>query len=415
MLRFIALILLIVSSCTPTAKQSAGSFSAISVQTPNLSDLSPELQAKLTGLRLGISATDCPTFTAISEQAKFGTLSVKKQLKRDCNYSASLELGYYDSAQPALTEVYYSNLESGSGNPQTQIAKDDLKSKDKPQVLVKLHRTDLGERLGFPEKLSLGSGTIPSGGPVSGYDYRSFLQTVDISSSSTYPNSKNSLTHVDVMSHLQGRTQFFTGVGTETHENNHFINSYIRKTYRTSGTGIIGIYMLGGKGAWTNESKILQSDTARYLPDKAVSLTNSKYQTYVVKAAANKDTDTLFDEWNAYINGAKAELDILTAGGNLSEFSGDGVMEFVYFNCGYLQALKAEDAQYLDSNDQFKAMLAFQFEESMKVVQQQLTYSIYTSTPKVYDDFRNNPDNSPCRDLLKTYYGSDWTSRVMSF
>lgn len=141
---------------------------------------------------------------------------------------------------------------------------------------------------------------------------------------------------------------------TTAHECTHGINSQIRNmagasydiemkmgspspVYKTNNGGEQknGCYLLGGRGIILTEPPIRKREVAAAIP---ASLRGDRFSTYITGQRAWDDQPLyIFDEWSAYINGAKCGIDMAKRGETIEHTDlMRGPIEFACYSLGLM-------------------------------------------------------------------------------
>jgi hypothetical protein len=171
-----------------------------------------------------------------------------------------------------------------------------------------------------------------------------------------------------------------------------------------------------------------------FLPDGAKKLAASRYETYLVNAdRATYSVLYLFDEWNAYIAGARIAIENYMAGfyddvtkprrtadgtsriTHIGEL--DGMIDFLYFASAGVLALAEREPESLRGNEQLKAVYAVFAEETLRWWVQGRVIELFQGFhgADLLEHFRTSPENERVRTYLKGWLGPEWTSRVFGF
>lgn len=203
---------------------------------------------------------------------------------------------------------------------------------------------------------------------------------------------------------------------TMAHETSHGIHAYLRNRNQSGGKRVNAFYVLNDQAALVEEPPIRKSAVARYVPSN---LRGSRYDLYVVGQSAWDDTPLyLWDEWNAYVLGAEAGVDLVERG----LWSGwtDAVMgplEFVVYAVATAMAVKDQAPSYFSSNQQFREFLAYNIERSMQVynIGSQMTEFRWDRQDDYFEKFKTSAEATSMRQFLTITFGADWTNEVFGF
>jgi hypothetical protein len=128
-----------------------------------------------------------------------------------------------------------------------------------------------------------------------------------------------------------------------------------------------GFYVLNNQAVLVTEPNIRKSQIGPYVPN---SLRGSRYTLYITGQAAWDDTPLyVWDEWNAYVNGGAAGVDLVEHQLWKSGWRDGvaGIIEFVVYALATGQAVKEKDPEYFKNRTQFTEFLAWNLKRSMEV------------------------------------------------
>lgn len=224
----------------------------------------------------------------------------------------------------------------------------------------------------------------------------------------------------DIVRHLPrsyGDTYYDADHVTYGHETSHGIHAHIRNYLNDTGARANGFYLPGGRACLVREPSIRKSDAATYIP---TTLRWSRYSTYVSGARDWDDTPLyLWDEWNAYVNGAEVGLDRYRAGLWRTGWRGtvDGVIEFVVYGVAIAMAAEARDPGWLTREPNALAFLAHELDRSMTAFRAGQTIPVmqWAEQDAYYERLRTSSDAAAMRDWIRGHFGAEWTTRVMGF
>lgn len=214
-----------------------------------------------------------------------------------------------------------------------------------------------------------------------------------------------------------GSTYYDPDHVTYGHETSHGIHSHIRNHLNTTGERANGFYLPGGQACLVREPRMRKSAVAAYVPSN---LRGSRYSLYITGSSAWDDTPLyVWDEWNAYVNGAEVGLDRASAGLWTSGWRGtvDGVIEFVVYGVAVGMAAEAAEPGYFMREPNFLRFLAHELERSMTAFRAGQTHPLmsWADQDAYYDRLRTSPEAAPMRDWIRARFGAAWTTRVMGF
>ncbi|MCB9593994.1 MAG: hypothetical protein H6719_14770 [Sandaracinaceae bacterium] len=224
----------------------------------------------------------------------------------------------------------------------------------------------------------------------------------------------------DIVRHLPssyGSTYYDSDHITYGHETSHGIHSHIRNYLNDTGTRANGFYLPGNRACLVREPMMRKSDVAAYIPSN---LHWSRYGTYISGASSWDDTPLyVWDEWNAYINGAEVGVQRASTGLWTSGWRGtvDGVIEFVVYGTAVGMAAEAREPGYFTREPNFLPFLALELERSMTLFRQGQGIAVmqWDEQDQFYERLRTSSEAAPMRDWIRARFGAEWTTRVMGF
>jgi hypothetical protein len=289
---------------------------------------------------------------------------------------------------------------------------------------------------GFPPA---GGGSLPGGGsampPTIGgpgqadirppgnlaaddYDYTKDIRYVQVPTNAWNGNDEGSAHARDVMTHDREGFTAQHGLSTMVHETVHGINNKIAQM----SSRLLGMYIEDGKGVQVQDPGFHRREIAPFIPQTAKSV--DRFNTYIT-GIANQPEQVLYiwDEWAAYISGARAGVEQAEAG-RFREYGQDmvdGPMDLLYFSTSSLQAIKQRTPAFMDpanpQGKQLKAAFALQSERTMKWVGRGLKIRAFSGfhAQQLFNDFQSGAGNQANRELLKQWLGPGFTKRVFGF
>lgn len=222
----------------------------------------------------------------------------------------------------------------------------------------------------------------------------------------------------DVLTHLPpnyGNTYYDEDPITHAHETSHGIHSDIRNNHNDTGVRANGFYLLDGRAALVAEPNIRKAQAAPFIPQ---SLRGSRYGTYVTGSQAWDDTPLyLWDEWNAYVNGGAAGVDLVN-NGQWNRGWRDGVagqLEFTVYAIAVAMAVQAHDPGYFESNTQFKELLAWNTRRAMEIYRagKDLEPFRWERQDDYHRQMREAPDAEAWRAFCRELFGPQWADAVL--
>jgi len=204
---------------------------------------------------------------------------------------------------------------------------------------------------------------------------------------------------------------------TAGHETSHGIHAHLRVYVHQGSERVNAFYVLGDRAAYVVEPGIRKSAVATYVP---ASLRGSRYALYVTGQTAWDDTPLyLWDEWNAYVNGAAVGVDLATHGLWTRGWR-DAVMgplEFCTYALATGMAVRAGDPTYFAANTQFKEFLAWNLRRAMDLFRAGRTLPDFTWADQdaYYARLQSSADAAALRQFARDTYGATWTQTVLGF
>jgi hypothetical protein len=223
---------------------------------------------------------------------------------------------------------------------------------------------------------------------------------------------------LDITNHeAPGDSNNYNDKVTLGHETSHGIHAYLRNKNTQPGKRVNAFYVLHDRGVIVEEPKIRKSQVAPFVPP---SLRGSRYSTYITGQSAWDDTPLyIFDEWNAYVNGAEVGVDLVNKK-LWKDGWRDAVMgplEFSVYALATAQAVKKLDPTYFSTNKQFLEFVAWNLRRSMDLFLEGSLMSSFTW--KTQDDYfrnlRKNPDAEGLRAFARETFGDEWCYFVFWF
>jgi hypothetical protein len=224
----------------------------------------------------------------------------------------------------------------------------------------------------------------------------------------------------DIANHLPasyGNQYWDSDPETAGHETTHGINAELRNNHNDTGGRANAFYVLHDKAALVIEPDIRKSDVAAYVP---ASLRGPRYATYVTGQTAWDDTPLyLWDEWDAYVNGAEVAIDqeqhgLWTQGWTDAVM---GPLEFCAYALAEGMAVKAKDPTYFAQNTQFREVMAWQLRRAMDRFRtgRTMTDFTYDQQDAYWTAMKTSADAAALRQFARDTYGASWTMQVLGF
>lgn len=222
----------------------------------------------------------------------------------------------------------------------------------------------------------------------------------------------------DVIQHLPlsyGNTYYDSDKITYTHETSHGIHADLRNNHNDTGRRANAFYVPGNRAIVIPEPNVRKSAAAAFIPQ---SLRGTRYSTYITGQSDWDDTPLyLWDEWNAYINGGEAGVELVRLGLWDAGWR-DGVMgqlEFTVYALAIAQAIYEQDPTYFEQNTQFREFLAFNTKRAMDVYREGSVLEDFTwdRQDEYYRLMRESADAEGWRSFCREVFGEAWANAVL--
>jgi hypothetical protein len=204
---------------------------------------------------------------------------------------------------------------------------------------------------------------------------------------------------------------------TAAHETSHGIHAHLRNYEAPSPFGWNAFYVLGNQAAFVEEPNTRKSDVKQFIP---APLRGDRYDLYIEGQTEWDDTPLyVFDEWNAYINGAEVAVHQVEAGLYKDGWT-DAVMgplEFVVYAIATAQAAQAKDPTYFETNLQFRRFTAWNIKRAMALFEVGRTMSEFEwDRQDAYaTEMRTGAAGEAMRAFARETWGAAWTQAVLGF
>lgn len=224
----------------------------------------------------------------------------------------------------------------------------------------------------------------------------------------------------DIARHLPSSygTQYWDDdPATAGHETSHGIHAHLRVYVDTSPERVNAFYVLDDRAAFVVEPDMRKSDIAPHIP---ASLEGPRYDLYITGQTAWDDTPLyVFDEWNAYVNGAEVAVG-MAEDGLWARGWRDAVMgplEFTAYAIATVKAVAEEDPAYFAADVQLKAFTAWNIRRAMTLFE----------AGRVMEDFawedqdayaaalRTGAGAEALRAFARDTWGAAWCQEVLQF
>lgn len=195
------------------------------------------------------------------------------------------------------------------------------------------------------------------------------------------------------------------GRTTNAHETVHGINSELRNHFKIKlNKNVNGFYAGAGKGIIIQNPAIQLRDVIPYIPSI---LRGYRYNLYFVKQLGdwNEVPTYPIDEWSAYIAGAECAVDDKKQ--KLNHEKSDcvsGVLEFSIYCTALALAVKNNDPNYWNNNQQFKNSIQYFLIKSEKIFFEGQETFPFKEQDQLLDYLRNHSDTQELRTFLLTEF-----------
>ena len=225
---------------------------------------------------------------------------------------------------------------------------------------------------------------------------------------------------IDVGRHLPASygTQYWDSSAiTASHETSHGIHAHLRNYENHTGQRANAFYVLGNKAAFVIEPGIRKQDIKARIP---AALRGPRYQLYLVDQTAWDDTPLyVFDEWNAYLNGAEVGIDqvqhaLYTAGWTDAVM---GPLEFTAYAIATAKTVSELDPTYFAANLQFRRFTAWNIKRAMSLFTEGrvMTQFTWADQDTYATKLRTGADAEPLRQFARSTWGAAWCQTVLGF
>jgi hypothetical protein len=224
----------------------------------------------------------------------------------------------------------------------------------------------------------------------------------------------------DIARHLPASygTQYWDDSATTAgHETSHGIHAHLRNYEAPSPFGWNAFYVLGDKVAFVAEPATRKSDVKAHIP---TILRGDRYDLYIEGQVAWDDTPLyVFDEWNAYLNGAEVGVGQVQAGlydGGWTDVV-MGPLEFTVYAIATAKAVQAKDPEYFASNLQFRRFTAWNIARAMTLFAtgRAMTEFEWDKQDDYAAALRTAPEAESLRQFTRDTWGEAWTATVLGF
>jgi hypothetical protein len=225
---------------------------------------------------------------------------------------------------------------------------------------------------------------------------------------------------IDVARHIPaeyGDTYWFDEPITAAHETTHGIQAHLRNYETPSGSRMNAFYVLDDRAALVDEPDIRKSDVNAHVPQ---ALRGPRFDLYLEGQTEWDDTPLyLFDEWNAYCNGAaigidQVEHDLYDEGWTDAVM---GPLEFTVYAIATAKAVAAGDPDYFESNLQFRRFTAWEIRRAMQLFEtgRAMTEFEWDDQDDYAAELRTGAAAEELRAFARATWGDAWTEDVLGF
>lgn len=191
---------------------------------------------------------------------------------------------------------------------------------------------------------------------------------------------------------------------TQAHETSHFIHSELRmKLARANGGSPRAFFIPPDKGFSIREADFKKSAISKYVPG---SLQYSRFNVYLRGAPGWEDSPLyIFDEWNAYINGATVAVDDMKAGRPKSDQADTvmGALEFSVYAVATCMAISDNDPA-LWENAQFKAFTKLNLKRAEAIFTEGKPMFPFAKQDELLASLRTSQDAAVIRDFIIKHF-----------
>ena len=207
---------------------------------------------------------------------------------------------------------------------------------------------------------------------------------------------------------------------TYSHEATHGLNACIRNNYNPNQEHLNGFYLLEGKAIVITEPRVKKSQVAGFVPKGLQSLDLTKrFNTYIIgQSSFENDPLYIFDEWNAYINGALESIEQFKTKNykTNSVLLGAGATEFMVYATSLGLAISKLDPSYFTQEPKFIPLYKHLVEKTViRILQEGSSYSqvVDPSMVAYFNKFRTSAESEDLRNFIRTYMGTGWAKKIL--
>jgi hypothetical protein len=196
---------------------------------------------------------------------------------------------------------------------------------------------------------------------------------------------------------------------THAHETTHGINTYLTNRYNRTGKPAYGFYVGDDRAIVLVEPKVKLSQVAALIPK---SVRGSRYKLYLDEQRQYFENHPLyiFDEWTAYVNGARAGIEQARRSPTAWDRRDDavvGALELTIYALGLARAVEEHDPGYLKKYPEFRAFLADELRRAVAVYNQGIVMEPFRWDRRLETNLVRGADTEALRDTLHGLYGNE--------
>lgn len=230
--------------------------------------------------------------------------------------------------------------------------------------------------------------------------------------------SKETTLYADILNHTRDYESFLdSGVMVDAHENLHGVNAQLISQYSV-GRLVAGFYVGENRACVLDHPAIRIEHAHEFVPP---ALREYRFPVYMI----DKEKDWgdyplyIYDEWVAYLMGARVGLDLVKAG-EYQDGPTDGVfgcLELSIYSVAIAMATERYDPDYFERNEQFRAFTAWMLRESFDTFLRgrRLRMFRFDRQDDLYDTLCDSKEAKPMREFLVRTYGKKWVRDNLGF
>lgn len=220
-----------------------------------------------------------------------------------------------------------------------------------------------------------------------------------------YRQYEGDTVYSDVLSHSEHEPHGDKdGRYTNVHETAHGIHNILRNKFKPLfNKSINALYCLNGKCVIIEDPNIKIRHVHKYIP---LVLRSSRYKLYLIDQLQYWDDvpTYLLDEWNCYILGAECAINDSNNNINLEKTNAvSGALEFSLYCTAMCMAIKDNDPEFWNNNDQFRSFMKYNLIRSERVFGAgvRVPEFINKEQDRLQNALLNHEDAEPIREFLK--------------